>query len=195
MLKLEDGKRLIKLARASISSVFKKEELAVDDAIKRKYKEKQGVFVTLKREGELRGCIGFPEPVLPLWKAVVNAAKAAAFSDPRFSPLTEEEYENTSVEISILTVPKPIKARSPEDYLKEIKIGRDGLIIRAGVYSGLLLPQVPVEDSWDVETFLRHLCMKAGLTMDAWQNVSHQIYKFQAQVFKEENREVVEEKL
>ncbi len=192
MLTLEDGKRLIKLARASISSVFEKEELEINNKIKKRYNKKQGVFVTLKINDELRGCIGFPEPSYPLWKAVVNAAKAAAFSDPRFSPLTKEEYENISVEISVLTLPELIKARIPEDYLKQIKIGRDGLVIKAGVYSGLLLPQVATEYSWDAETFLRHLCMKAGMTMDAWQNINHRIYKFQAQIFKEQNGEAVE---
>lgn len=195
MLDIEDGKRLIRLARDAVSCVFKRRRLVVDESTKKRYKEEQGAFVTLKIEGRLRGCIGFPEPVFPLWRAVADAAKSAAFSDPRFPPLTEDEYERVSVELSVLTQPELIRAMVPEDYLKKIKVGRDGLIIKAGVYSGLLLPQVPVEYRWDAETFLRQLCMKAGLSMDAWQNVSHRIYKFQAQVFKEENGEVVEERL
>lgn len=194
MLSLEDGKGLIKLARDSIKARLYGQELSISEAIKKRYLEKQGIFVTLKTEEGLRGCIGFPEPTYPLWKAAVYAAQSAAFSDPRFPPLTEEEFEKISVEISVLTKPELIMARNAEEYLKEIKIGRDGLIIRAGLYSGLLLPQVAAEHYWTQEQFLRQTCMKAGLTMDAWRNLGHQIYKFQAQIFTEEDGEVIEVK-
>lgn len=190
MLSLEDGKRLIGLARDAISSVFKRIELKVDEKFKEEYNEKKGVFVTLKEDGELRGCIGFPEPVHEMWKAVVEAARAAAFGDPRFPPLKKEE--EIQIELSVLTKPERVKVKNPEEYLKKIRIGKDGLIIRAGVFSGLLLPIVAVEYDWNAEQFLRHVCMKAGLTMDAWRTPSHQIYKFQTQVFAEENGRIVE---
>ena len=92
----------------------------------------------------------------------------------------------------MLTKPQLIRVQNPEDYLKEIEIGKDGLIIRAGVFSGLLLPIVAVDYDWTPEQFLRQTCMKAGMTMDAWRTLGHQIYKFQTQVFAEEDGEIKE---
>lgn len=192
MFSLDDGKELVELARDSIKSCFSKEEAEVSEEIKEKYREKQGVFVTLKKHGDLRGCIGFPEPVHELWLGLIEAAKAAAFDDPRFSPLKEKELEEIEIEVSVLTKPELIKARSPEEYVKKIKIGKDGLIIRAGLFSGLLLPIVAVEYDWTPEQFLRRVCMKAGMTMDAWKTSGKQIYKFQTQVFAEEDGKVIE---
>ena len=191
-LTIEDGKFLIKLARDSISSFFDKKE--VDNAAEKKYKEKQGVFVTLYMDDELRGCIGFPEPIFTLFQAVVDAARSSAFSDPRFPPLTKEEFERTRVELSVLTMPELVKVEEPEDYLKAIKVGEDGLIIRGSHNSGLLLPIVAVEWKWDVRTFLEQVCSKAGLASEAWKDLNNKIYKFQSKVFseKEPNGEVVE---
>ncbi|MAG07912.1 AMMECR1 domain-containing protein [Candidatus Woesearchaeota archaeon] len=193
-LTLDDGKALLRLARDSVSSFLNEKEPEIKEGIRKKHAEKQGVFVTLYIEDELRGCIGFPEPVLPLFQAVVDAAKSAAFSDPRFSPLTKEEFDNTKVELSILTLPELIEVKEPEEYLKSIKIGEDGLIIRGNFNSGLLLPVVAVEYKWDAETFLENLCLKAGLPLDAWKDLSNKIYKFQSQVFseKEPNGEVID---
>lgn len=188
MFTLAQGKKLISLARHAIETHFERKTLSLESY--REFSEKQGVFVTLKKHGKLRGCIGFPEPTLELYKAVVRAARAAAFEDPRFRPLAKEEFNEIEVEISILTKPELIRVSNPEEYFKKIVVGRDGLILSAGVYSGLLLPQVPTEYGWDVETFLRNLCMKAGASMDAWRN--NPVYKFQAQIFAEENRKVVQ---
>ena len=194
MYSLEDGKELINLAKESIKTHFSDKEPDISQETKDKYSEKSGVFVTLHKEGQLRGCIGFTEPIYPLYEAIIKAATSAGFNDPRFPQLQQDEIDSIAFEVSILTPPQLIRVNRPEDYLKQIQIGKDGLIIKAGVYSGLLLPQVAVEYNWDVETFLRQTCMKASLSYEAWQNLSHQIYKFQAQIFSEEEGEVVERK-
>lgn len=182
MISQEDGKRLLKLARETVSSHFNNKEIE-DIYLKGKYNKDQGCFVTLKKDG-LRGCIGFPEPVMPLYKAIKEAALHAAFSDPRFIPLRKEELKEVKFEISILTVPQLIKVNKPEDYLKKIKVGEDGLIIRNHC-SGLLLPQVFTEYDCDAEKALEMTCHKAGLASDAWKDLNNKIYKFQAQIFGE----------
>jgi len=183
MIKPSDGKLLIKLARESISSYFLKNE--PDTIAVKQFSDKQGVFVTLTKNNELRGCIGFPEPVFPLFEAIIKAARLAAFEDTRFLPLQKEELKNIKIEISVLTVPMLIKVEKPGDYIKKIRIGKDGLIIRSSFGSGLLLPQVATEYKWGIEEFLRHLCEKAWLKQDAWKDINNQIYKFKAQIFKE----------
>ncbi len=185
MFNKEDGKALVNIAKESISCFFSEKEVVVKDKIKEKFKEKLGVFVTLKITDELRGCIGFVEGAAPLHEAVINAAKAAAFSDPRFGPLTKQEFENVKIELSVLTKPKLIDVERPEEYLDKIKIGEDGLIIKSSYSSGLLLPQVAVEWKWDVKGFLENTCQKAGLEKEAWKDLENKIYKFQAQVFEE----------
>jgi uncharacterized protein (TIGR00296 family) len=146
---------------------------------------------------ELRGCIGYPTPDLPLTEAVIDAAVSAATRDPRFPPLEKGELNRIIVEVSILTPPSIIKVRNPQEYPKELQIGRDGLIVEQGYFKGLLLPQVPVEWGWDCEEFLGHCCMKAGLPPEAWILPDTRIYKFEALVFKEKqpNGEVEEVKL
>ncbi len=188
MFKLEQGKKLIELARHAIETYFERKTLSLESY--KVFSEKLGVFVTLKLNGKLKGCIGFTEPTMELYRAVVRAARAAAFEDTRFKPLTKEEFNEIEVEISILTKPELIRVLRYEEYFKKIVVGRDGLILKAGVYSGLLLPQVPLEYNWDVEKYLRQLCMKAGASMDAWK--TSLIYKFHAQIFAEENGKVVQ---
>ena len=182
----KDGKDIIALARKSISDCFKNRNSEASSELKKKFSEKQGVFVTLNKNGELRGCIGFPEPVLPLHKAVIEAAKSAAFSDPRFPILSENELSQITIELSVLTVPELIKVNTAKDYLKKITVGEDGLIIKSGFGSGLLLPQVAVEWGWNAEEFLMNTCRKACLNKDCWKDLSNRIYKFQAQIFKED---------
>jgi len=185
MLSLEQGKDLVKLAKDSIAARLDNKHLVIDDKIKEEFSHDQGCFVSLHLDSRLRGCIGFPEPIIPLWKAIAKAAQSAAFSDPRFSPLSKEEFEKVNIEVSVLTVPKKVEVSSPQEYLKKIKVGRDGLIIRGDYGSGLLLPQVPVELNWDIKEFLENLCMKAGLPENAWKSTDNKIYSFQAQVFAE----------
>jgi len=180
----EDGKVLLKLARDSIKSFFEGKDVHVKDDIIKKYSEKHGVFVTITIDNTLRGCIGYPEPIYPLYEAVLNSARSAAFSDPRFKPLTKEEFKDIHVEVSVLTVPELIKAK-PEDYVKNINVGEDGLIIRSKYSSGLLLPQVATEYNWDAKQFLEHTCEKAGLDKDSWKEKDILVYKFQGQIFKE----------
>lgn len=192
-LTLEQGKYLVKLARSSIAFHFQNKQTAAEN----KFKEKQGVFVTLKTaEDELRGCIGYAEPVYPLEEALIKAATSAAFKDPRFPSLKEKELDEIKIEISILTKPELIKVSSPDEYPNKIKIGQDGLIIESDSFSGLLLPQVATEHKLNAKQFLDNLCLKAGLLIDTWKEGDCKIYKFQAQIFSEEfpNGKIIEEK-
>jgi uncharacterized protein (TIGR00296 family) len=150
-------------------------------------REKRGVFTSLHTypDNELRGCIGYPEPIMPLIEALVESAISAT-RDPRFQRLSRDELKHVTVEVSVLTEPKLIKVKHSRDILSMIEIGKDGLIIERGACRGLLLPQVPVELHWDQETFLGHLCVKASLSADKWLVHGTKIYKFQADVFAEE---------
>ncbi|MBU0757011.1 MAG: TIGR00296 family protein [Nanoarchaeota archaeon] len=195
MLSLEEGKKFVRLARNSIRMYFTNEEVDLSNV--KKFSDKQGVFVTLNKRGMLRGCIGYPEPIMPLYKAVVQAARSAALSDPRFPPLTEKEINEVTVEVSVLTVPELIEVKDAEEYLDKIKIGRDGLIVRAPFGSGLLLPQVFPEYNAKPRLALEMTCQKAGLPRNYYKDVETcKIFKFQAQIFSEEepNGNVVEKK-
>ena len=147
-------------------------------------KEELGVFVTLNKKHRLRGCIGYPEPVKSLIESTIDVAIAAAFDDPRFPELKKEEYNDLEFEVTVLTQPELIEIAHPDQYLKEIEIGRDGLIIQKGYARGLLLPQVAPENGFSVEEFLDHTCMKAGISADSWMDESCDVYKFQGQIFK-----------
>ena len=142
-----------------------------------KLEEKLGAFVTLKKGQRLRGCIGNIIGEGPLWKTIIKMAAQAAFNDPRFPPLKQEELDLVSLEISILS---PLLILSDPD---KIKPGRDGLLIRRNGATGLLLPQVATEWGWDRETFLGQTCRKAGLPQNCWKEPDTEIYWFQAVVF------------
>jgi len=139
--------------------------------------EERGVFVTLKRHGALRGCIGYVLPTKPLYLAVRDMAINSALRDPRFSPVTPDELPSLHVEISIMTLLQAV------DDPNEIVVGEDGLVIEAQGRSGLLLPQVAPEQGWDRERFLEGVCMKAGLPPDAYTWEDAKLYKFQAHIF------------
>ncbi len=183
---IAEGKKLVLLARRSIKYTLASNTLLRQPCENKKFAEPRGVFVTLNSfpEKGLRGCIGFPYPVKPLWNAVIEAAAEAAFHDLRFQPLQVSEVEKTVVEISVLTMPEEIKAEKKE-LPKKIAVGKDGLIVKRGIRSGLLLPQVSVEQHWDAETFLQHCCLKAGLPEKSWQLQGTDVFRFQAQVFSE----------
>ncbi|UCD04040.1 MAG: TIGR00296 family protein [Candidatus Woesearchaeota archaeon] len=189
-LSLDQGKSLVRLARHAIDSAFTKVKISKPLGL-----PKGGIFVTLKRypKGTLKGCIGFIRPI-PLAEGIINAARSAAFEDPRFPPVRKEEFDDICVEISILTEPKEVEINSEAD-LKKIRVGKDGLIVSKGSLSGLLLPQVATEEQWNARTFIRGTCMKAGLGSEAWRDPLVKVYKFQAQIFKEVSPEgeVVEE--
>jgi len=186
MLTINDGEKAVKLAREIVERYTRKEELPKLENYSGVFDEKRGVFVTINTypTHNLRGCIGIPEPIMPLKNAIKEAALSATH-DPRFPPLKENELENIVIEITILTKPQLVKVNKPQEYLEKIKIGRDGLIAEQGFYRGLLLPQVPVEQGWDVEEFLSHTCWKAGLPFDAWFDENTKIYKFEGQIFTE----------
>jgi uncharacterized protein (TIGR00296 family) len=191
-LNLEEGAFLVGLARRTITDYLESHRAsAMPKDIPPKFLQKCGVFVTLnvlKGSGEeLRGCIGYPTPELPLVKATMSAAISAATQDPRFQPVDRKELPRIVVEVSVLTPPKLISVKEAKDYAKEVKVGRDGLIVEQGWFKGLLLPQVPVEWHWDCEEFLCHCCMKAGLPPDAWLLPDCKVYNFQALVFKEKS--------
>ena len=189
-LTLEEGAWLVRLARQSITEYLESGRLTpVPSDTETRLLQRCGTFVTLNmirgdRE-ELRGCIGYPTPDLPLTEAVIDAAVSAATRDPRFPPLEKGELNRIVVEVSILTPPSIIKVRNPQEYPKELQIGRDGLIVEQGYFKGLLLPQVPVEWGWDCEEFLGHCCMKAGLPPEAWILPDTRIYKFHCIIAKE----------
>ena len=174
----EDGAKLLKLARVSIQEEFSKIKPEIPE--EKQFRQARGCFVTIKKKGKLRGCIGFPYPTLPLNKAVCEAAKEAAFSDPRFQALKEEELKEIKIEVSILTIPEEVKE------FKEIKVGKDGLMCSYFGYSGLLLPQVAREHKLGRIAFLEALCSKAGLPNNNWQNKNFKLWKFQCQIFDEE---------
>jgi uncharacterized protein (TIGR00296 family) len=181
-----EGAELVRLARRAVEAYLQ------ESAVIRPEKDspnRAGVFVTLNfltrsKEEHLRGCIGFPLPEKRLHQSVVEAAIAAATEDPRFPPVDRQELDSIIFEVSVLTPPQEIRS-SPADYKKEIRIGRDGLILRWRYGSGLLLPQVPVELKWGIDEYLANICYKAGAPADAWLDPASKLYKFQAIVFKE----------
>jgi uncharacterized protein (TIGR00296 family) len=186
MISDEDGEFLVKLARNAIETyIISKKLINVPDDLNPILKEDMGAFVTLTHNGNLRGCIGYPEPVKPLAQAVVEVAVSAATGDPRFPPVTASELDEIQVEVSVLTKPELIEVQKPAQYLEKVEVGRDGLIVEMGMYRGLLLPQVPVEWNWDIEDFLANTCMKAGLPSDCWLQEGVRIYSFQSQIFTE----------
>ncbi|HDM91805.1 MAG TPA: TIGR00296 family protein [Candidatus Korarchaeota archaeon] len=182
-----EGEYLVRLARRAITSYLAEGEVLQEEPQYPSLKERAGAFVTLKRypSGDLRGCIGFPEPIYPLYVAVIRAAIASATEDPRFFPVKLSELPNLTVEVSVLSPPEPIQVGDRESIPKEVVVGRDGLIIRRGPWSGLLLPQVPVELGWDSEEFLDQTCLKAGLPPGCWKWPEVEIYRFTAIVFSE----------
>lgn len=174
----EEQKELLNLARQAISVYLESGQFLDYQPENPKYRQPAGAFVTLKKDNLLRGCIGFAEPVYPLWQAVAQSAVLAATEDSRFPPLKMTELPQLKIEISVLGPLQPVRK------LSEIKIGRHGLVIKQGQRSGLLLPQVATEYGWDRQTFLRELCRKAGLPQNAYRDL-RSVYKFEAIVFEE----------
>ncbi len=177
MISEENGKKLLKFARKVIENHVRNPsgDLEVPVVFVQELKEKRGLFCTLTKQGQLRGCIGFPEPTLPL----INACKEAAISsthDPRFPDLTKEELLEIKIELSILTKPEKIT-------VMQIKEG-DGVILRKGMNSGLYLPQV-WEQMDDKNEFLNSLSVKAGMSPTAWRSKDVECFKFSVQIFKE----------
>lgn len=178
-LNKEEKKKLIAIAKASIIEAVGGKRQPGVEVTEERLKENCGAFVTIKKHGRLRGCIGYIVAVKPLYETVKDVARSAAINDNRFSPMTEEELKDIEIEISALTPLKRIYD------VEEIEVGKHGIVMKKGFYSGLLLPQVATEYGWDRKTFLEHTCMKAGLPTDAWKDESVEIYIFSAEVFGE----------
>ncbi len=176
----ETRRDLLGLARASLEAHFRGEpapRLASDRA--EAFGQTRGLFVTVHKDGDLRGCIGTLAPHGDLTRVVSEYARRAALEDPRFPALEAAELSACRLEISVLTAPQPIGG------LDDIEIGRDGLILESRGRRGLLLPQVATEWGFDRERFLQEVSRKAGLSPDAWRDPDSQVWIFQAEVFSE----------
>ncbi len=180
----EDGTLLVRQARRAVECFLRKDE-SPDKEFEERFSFPSGVFVTLNKNHGLRGCIGYPLPSKTLSSALRDAAIAAATDDPRFAPVGPEELGEITFEVTVLTEPETIDVKGFEEYLEKIRVGRDGLLIRRGSSSGLLLPQVPVEYDWSEREFLEHTCQKAGLGRDCWKQDGVEVLKFGGIVFAE----------
>ena len=172
----EEKKELLRIARQAIQEFVAENKILEYKTANPNLLIERGAFVTLKKEGQLRGCIGFIEPVLPLYETVIRTAIYAATQDTRFEAVTKEELKDLELEISVLTPLQLI-----EDP-RSVEVGKHGLVISMGTKKGLLLPQVAVENRWKAETFLGQACLKAGLPPDAWKKGA-EIFVFEAIVF------------
>jgi AmmeMemoRadiSam system protein A len=168
---------LLDIAKKAIAAGINRKEIPELKIDSENLKQKRGAFVTLKKSGQLRGCIGYIKAYKPLGETVQEMAIAAAFNDPRFPSLKSDELQHLTFEISVLSPFKRIKD------VNEIEVGKHGLYIVRGYNSGLLLPQVAIEYEWDRETFLKETCHKAGLPLQAWMDKETEIYIFSAEYF------------
>jgi uncharacterized protein (TIGR00296 family) len=199
------GEYLVKLARKTIVNYLKdNKKLSIPNDAPKNLFDQSGVFVTLHRviqgrnEPELRGCIGRIEsPRSSLIRSTIDSAIDASIHDPRFPPVTYEEMNMITVEVTILTVPNLLKVKDPQEYFNLIKIGKHGLIAQRGYQRGLLLPQVPVENNWNLETYLNWVCMKAQLPPQAWKDPDTKIFAFEGLIYSEEdpNGKIIQKKI
>jgi hypothetical protein len=177
-----EKQELLKIARNSVETAVRDKKLYSPPADEPEaLRNARGAFVTLKEHGELRGCIGYMSPVKPLAETVRDVAAYAALEDRRFRPVSESELGILEYEISVLS---PL--HKVED-INQIHVGQHGLLIRKGEYEGVLLPQVPTEEGWDRDTFLKQVCVKAGLPEQAWKDEDADLFMFSALVFAEPN--------
>jgi len=175
----DEKEYLLRLARETISKRLGLQAADLEEPPSEKFQQKVGAFVTLHRAGQLRGCIGYVTAKLPLTETIKEMSISAAFRDPRFEPVRAAEMPSIEIEISVLSPLFHI------DDIGQIKVGRHGLLIQNGSNSGLLLPQVPVEQGWDREAYLEGLCKKAGLSNGCWRDQESKLYAFTAEVFSE----------
>ena len=176
---LEQRRTLLRIAHRAILSALERQPFAEPPPSSPRLSEPRGVFTTLYLPGDLhrqlRGCVGYAAPIAPLYRAVAETARAAAFEDSRFLPVTKEEALELEVSLSVLSRLFPIHPEA-------VEVGRHGLVIADGARRGLLLPQVSLENGWDRETFLEQTCRKAGLPLNAWRKAAT-IEAFTAEVF------------
>jgi AmmeMemoRadiSam system protein A len=180
----EEGKHLLSVARKTIEEALSQEKEPLDRLDSPKFSEKRGTFVTLTIDGCLRGCIGHILPQESLVNGVRINAINAAFRDPRFRPLSKNEFEKIKIEISVLTAPKALSYSDANDLLMKLRPGIDGVIVKKGYHQATFLPQV-WEQLPDKNSFLTHLCLKAGLDADIWKNEKLDVSVYQVQAFEE----------
>jgi uncharacterized protein (TIGR00296 family) len=183
MLSLEEGTLAVKTARRVIEEYVRSSRIP-EVKLPESFDALSGVFVTLKEHGELRGCIGYPYPEVELKKALVDSAVNAATQDPRFPRVSSRELNQLEIEVTVLSDPELLRVKATERP-KHIVVGRDGIIVEYGLYRGLLLPQVPIEQGWGPDEYLEYGCLKAGVSPDAWVDEKTKVYTFQGQIFKE----------
>jgi len=187
---LEEGAFLVRLARRAVEEYLTRGAIIEPpaDTPQRLLRDPYGVFTTIEKLAggklELRGCIGYPEGYRNVAYATIYSAIAACCQDPRFPAMTSDELDEAVFEVSVLSPLRQLP-QNPKDYLKAVEVGRHGIVVRRGFYSGLLLPQVPVEECWDSEEFLSNGCLKAWLHADCWLDERTRILVFEAQLFKE----------
>jgi hypothetical protein len=172
----EEKRELLALARNAITEYVRSGKILEVEMKDPKLRADGAVFVTIKEKGSLRGCIGHVQAVMPLYQSVIKNAIAASSGDPRFPPMNKEELTDMEIEVSVLSPLMPVKD------VKDIRVGKHGLVIRKGQQSGLLLPQIPAEFGWDRETFLEQLCAKAGLPKGSWKDAD--LHFFTAEIIK-----------
>lgn len=193
MLAVEEGAVAIRIARHALEDALGPHPRSGSGAVLDReslppiFAELRGVFVTLKRypDDALRGCIGYPLPVLSLRSAIARSAVAAAVEDYRFRPVRAAELPRIAIEVSVLTLPVPLQFTNPEEAIRGVTVGRDGLIVEGLGSSGLLLPQVAPEQGWSAEELLDGTCEKAGLPPRAWRDPRVKVRRFEAEIFRE----------
>jgi uncharacterized protein (TIGR00296 family) len=182
----EQGEEIVLMARDVLERFTKKNDIEIPQKWDKNFlNDKRGVFVTLKKDDLLRGCIGFPYPIKSLGTAVIESTIHAAAHDPRFSRVNEDELPRIMVEVSVLSPPEQVRVSNPVHIPSMINIGVDGVIISANGTSGLLLPQVATESKLSPDEFLSEACIKAGLIPDSWLTNNVTVQKFQAEIFSE----------
>lgn len=185
---VQEGKELVRLARTCVESFVNNRKLIISA---NKSNKESGVFVTIyhlnkeNNEKNLRGCIGYVLPSKNIYDSVIDAAINAATQDPRFIPVSEKELEEVIFEVSVLTKPFLIRVDDTNLSLNKIVLGRDGLMLESRYGSGLFLPQVPVEQNWNVRQYLTNLCYKAGAPSNAWLLSDSNVYTFRSYIFRE----------
>jgi len=195
-LSTDEGTYLVKLARRAVRTFLTEgRRIKTPRNAPQKLLERRGVFVTISkyivdeetdvRRKILRGCVGYPEPIMPLVEATISSAIDAATEDPRFPSLVPTELNQVLFEVSVLGNISEISVRKPEEYLDLIRLGIDGLILKTSYTSAIVLPQHAVEYGFDVEQYLAYLAAKAGLPPDGWKYPHVKLYRFTAEIYSE----------
>ncbi|MCL4451678.1 MAG: AmmeMemoRadiSam system protein A [Candidatus Thermoplasmatota archaeon] len=180
----ERAKLLTSLARQTVESYVREGKTLIVHEKDPILERKVGVFVTIKRDGDLRGCIGYTEPPWPLNQTLIRAAIASATEDPRFRPVSPRELGSLEYEVTILTEPEQIDPTDAQD-MQRIQIGKNGLMIESLGMRGLLLPQVAVEEGLNAAEFLDATCEKAGLSPGCWKSTNARVFLFEGIVYSE----------